>query len=177
MIYQNVSLKNTTLFLLLCLPSLLQQSCRAVDYITEVNNWLAGIEKEMQKSVKKYSAQWSKELIDYKEGSGLFLDVNSFTVTPATVKRGEVVTINMEYVIVGTGPQKIKVKQTKDLWFNDRKIAELDSDEVDCDDGTWESSTSFKVPDSAQTGKHKIKETLVANDLKVQSLGFFTVTQ
>ena len=175
--YKNLSLKNVTLFLLLCLPTLLQQSCRAVDYVNDVNTWLAGIEQKMQKTVKKYNSEWAKQSIDYQEGSGLVLDVNSFTVTPDKVKRGGVVTINMQYVIAGAGQQKVKLKQTKDLWFNDRKIVELDADEVVCEDGTWENSTSFKVPDSAQTGKHKVKQTLVVNDTKVQSLGFFTVTQ
>ncbi len=106
----------------------------------------------------------------------MVVEFNSFSVSPETVKKGEVVTIDMEYVVVGAADKGIEIQERRDLWFGGEKIAELELKQVKRENGTWKNTTTFQVPLSARTGKHKVNQILSTDNNKLLASGYFTVS-
>lgn len=167
--------------LLLILVCMLLQGCASM---MEAKNgagiYLKQVAKELKQefqNIKKIgTADFARRALNYKEGSGLAVEINSFSVSPAEVKRGEAVTINVEYAIAGADDKGIDVNERKDLWYDNREIAQLGSVKFTRENGIWESKTSFKVPDTAQVGKYKIKQSINGDGVNLQTVGFFKVT-
>ncbi len=106
------------------------------------------------------------------------LSIASFTVSPHKVRKGGQVTVKVRYIVRGARKDGLTITESKHLLYNNQTTASLDSKKVKRENGTWESTTSFKVPRSAKTGKYKIKQSIIVDDgTNLQSLGYFTVTQ
>ncbi len=117
----------------------------------------------------------AEESMGYNKGTGLAVEINSFSVTPIKVKRGEVVVIKLQYAITWAEKDGIDLTVQKDLWFGNEVITRLDSKTISRKNGTWESTSSFKVPMVAETGEHKIKQSILCDGFKVMSFAYFTV--
>lgn len=141
----------------------------------DVNGWLADLNEKVQ-SINLMGEDDRKTQMDHDETNGMVVEFNSFSVSPQTVKRGEIVTIDMEYVVVGAAIKGIEIHERRDLWFGGEKIVELESKEVKRKNGTWKNTTTFKVPVSAQIGKHKINQILSTDNNKLLASGYFTVS-
>lgn len=139
-----------------------------------VGSWFEQLTNDI-KNFKIGDEKSAEESMGYKKGSGLAVEINSFSVTPFKVKRGEVVVVKMQYAIAGAEKDGVDLTEQKDLWFGSEVITRLDSKNISRKNGTWESTSSFKVPMVAEAGKHKIKQSIQCGGLKVQSFGYFTV--
>jgi hypothetical protein len=140
----------------------------------DVNGWLADLNEKVQ-SINILGEDDPKATMNHDDNR-MVVEFNSFSVSPETVKRGEIVTIDMEYVVAGAVVKGIKIQERRDLWFAGEKIVELESKEVKRKNGTWKNTTTFKVPLSAQIGKHKINQTLSTENNKLLASGYFTVS-
>lgn len=134
------------------------------------------LRQEYQNIKKIGNEKFAKKSMDYTEGSGLAVEINSFSVSPAKVKKGEAVTINVEYAIAGADEKGIHINERKDLWYDNKEVAQLGSIKFTRENGIWESKTSFKVPGRAQSGNYKIKQSITGDGVNLQSVGYFTVT-
>lgn len=163
-----------------CIVLLLQGCISMTEAQKGVSEWFAQVKQELQQeyqNIKKIGDEkFAKKSMDYAEGSGLAVEIISFSVSPAKVKKGEAVTINVEYAIAGADEKGIHINERKDLWYSNTEIAQLGSIKFTRENGIWESKTSFKVPDTAQAGNYKIKQSINGDGINLQSVGYFKVT-
>lgn len=134
------------------------------------------IKQEIQNNNKIGDEAVAKKSMNYKDGSGLAVEINSFSVSPSKVKKGEAVNIHFEYAIAGADKKGININERKDLWYNNTEVAQIGSIKFTRENGIWESKTSFKVPDTAQAGKYKIIQSITGDGINLQSVGYFKVT-
>jgi hypothetical protein len=145
------------------------------DARNDVSGWLTDLNEKVR-NINILGGDDKKETKPHDDRNGIVVEFNTFAITPATVKRGEIVTIDMEYVVVGAEGKGVAIQERRDLWFGGEKIVELESKEVKRKNGTWKNTTTFKVPSSAQVGKHKVNQILSTQNNKLLASGYFTVS-
>jgi|GEM_PF-3580803 len=154
-----------------CTPELKQT-------LTNFENYMIELDKTLQKKVRKIlDEEDTKKSINYKESTGLLIEITSFKVDPSHVKREEKVHLSVEYSVLGADKGGVQIRDTKILLHNNKTIATLSDEEIKRKNGTWESTMTFIVPKSADLGLHKVKQAVTTGYISSQSLGFFTVTQ
>lgn len=142
----------------------------------DVSGWLDELKKNFKNS-KIGDEKAARKSLAYKEGTGLVMEINDFTIAPTRVRRGESVTVRVQYAIAGAKSGGVTVTEQQDLWYKDSRIVRLNTQKIIRDNGTWERTSSFKVPVTANYGEHGVKQSIISDGNKLQSIGFFTVLQ
>ena len=113
---------------------------------------------------------------DQEEAKGATVRIRSFTVSPDRVRPGQAVTIKVRYVVGGAREEGMTLTDNKELLFEGKSNITLASKIITCTNGTWENTTSFTVPRSAEQGPYKVKESIIQDDgVELQSIGHFDV--
>ncbi len=177
------------LFLLLCLP--LTQSCIPILIAAAAGGGYLVANEDAQKGLKSWledlggkhkssrvgDSRSAEKAVDYKKGSGVVMVVHSFSVVPTDVERGKIIIVKNRYSIAGARKKGVTVVDRKVLWYGKTMVTELDSQSFTRTNGTWESSSSFKIPESAELGEYKISQSITCDDSNIESMDYFTVKE
>ncbi|PIE72410.1 MAG: hypothetical protein CSA20_08060 [Deltaproteobacteria bacterium] len=140
--------------------------------------FLTGIDQSLKTTTSRIaSEEKTREKNGYRDVKGVALEIESFTVSPEKVRPGGKILVTVQYSLLGAGEEGVLIKDAKTLWYDKRSVTTLGDESVKRKNGTWESSLSFVVPDSAQKGKYKIKQVIFQGNNQIQSVGFFTITK
>jgi hypothetical protein len=111
----------------------------------------------------------------YKKGAAPLVRLQTTSLKPSSVARGEKLTITITYGVLG-GPRKgLTVTEKKELWFNNKCLAVLQDESVTRKNGTWKSRLVFKVPESAAQGTYTVKQSITFKGKTKQSNKKFKV--
>ncbi len=117
----------------------------------------------------------TKKQIDPPPQIGLVFTIEKASISPANVKKGEEVKLILRYVITGAPASGLKVTGKSTLSADGKDLTVLKDESAIKENGTWENTLTFAVPDSATPGKYTITQELSAQGLTRSSQRSFTV--
>ncbi|PIE69816.1 MAG: hypothetical protein CSA21_00410 [Deltaproteobacteria bacterium] len=146
----------------------------------EAQDNLKNIFKDISDSLKKQtrgikSEKETRKDLDYRDDEGFLLEITAFSVKPSEVRCGEEIQVTTQYSILGAPEEGILIRDIKSLWVDNKEIITLADDTIKRNNGTWESTLAFEVPASAAAGPHKIKQKILHDTERIESVGFFTI--
>lgn len=107
--------------------------------------------------------------------SGFVFTLQKVSISSDTVKKGEEVKLVLRYVIMGAPAEGVKVAGKSTLSIEGKELMVLDDKSTTKENGTWENTLTFAVPDSATPGKYTITQELSTQGLTRSSHRSFTV--
>lgn len=87
---------------------------------------------------------------------GLTLKIHKSALTPATVNKGEQVQATLRYSIAGASQKGTTVQERSGLSREGKELTVLKDESTERENGTWENTLTFAVPESAQPGKYTV---------------------
>lgn len=121
------------------------------------------------------TAQQTYQEHNYTPSQGSVIEYESSDVSPRTVRVGQNVVVRVEYVLMGTGPNGVKVTETRKLKRGDEIIAELSSKTFNRGDGTWESTMDFTIPNDMRPGTYTIINEVTTPTARISASASFQV--
>lgn len=112
---------------------------------------------------------------NYTPSQGEVLNYESANVTPSRARVGQSVTVSVEYVLMGTGPNGARVTETRRLMRGNEVIAELSSKTFTRGDGTWQSTMDFTVPRDMKPGTYSIVNQVTTPNGRISATASFDV--
>lgn len=106
---------------------------------------------------------------------GLVLAIKNSTVAPTKVAQGDQVKLTLRYVVSGAPEKGIQLREKNTLAMGGQELSVLKDEIVDKENGTWENTLTFAVPDSAKPGKYTITLQISAQGQTRSSRRSFTV--
>jgi len=91
-----------------------------------------------------------------KTGGGLTLKIHKSALTPTKVNKGEQVQLVLQYSVAGAAKQGVKVREKSSLLRNGKELTVLKDESNERENGTWENTLTFAVPESAEPGKYTV---------------------
>lgn len=113
--------------------------------------------------------------ISQNSPSGFVFTFKNASITSDTVKKGEEIRLVLRYVIMGAPAEGVKVAGKSTLSTDGKELMVLDDKSTTKENGTWENTLTFAVPDSATPGKYTITQELSAHGLTRRTQRSFTV--
>jgi len=107
--------------------------------------------------------------------SRFVLTFQNASITSDTVKKGEEIRLVLRYVIMGAPAEGVMVAGKSTLSTEGKELMVLDDKSTTKENGTWENTLTFAVPDSATSGKYTITQELSAHGLTRRTQRSFTV--
>ena len=142
----------------------------------KVDKFFQDLGKSIKQTTKKIRGeQPTGKQINYEPQNGLVLKIQKSSITPTKVKKDEQVTLTLQYVIMGAPAAGIKVTEKSTLLSDGKELTILKDESTTKENGTWENTLTFAVPDSAKPGKYTIIQELSAQGLTRSSPRSFTV--
>jgi len=87
---------------------------------------------------------------------GFALKIQRSTLAPTEVRTGEQVTLTLQYLITGAPDKGVKIRERSSLSSGGKELTVLKDESSDKENGIWENTLSFTVPESAQPGKYVV---------------------
>lgn len=87
---------------------------------------------------------------------GLALRIKRSTLAPTEVNTGEQVTLTLQYIVLGAPAAGINVRERSSLSKDGKELTVLKDESSQKENGTWENTLSFAVPESAKPGKYTV---------------------
>lgn len=129
--------------------------------------------KDAQQTAQRYQQQNNNQ--PYKSEQGLKIYGSDANITPSKVKRGQTVSASVEYGVLGSGPDGVKVSEKRMLRQNGNVIRELSKQDFVRTDGTWQSSLDIDIPQSLNPGQYEIVNLIASRDTQYERALTFTV--
>ncbi len=160
----------THLLLAGCAPATFKEPLRKVD------RFFHDLGRSIKQTTRKITGeQPTGKQIHYQPQNGLVLKIKKAAIVPAKVKKDEQVTLTLQYVIMGAPATGLKVMEKSTLLIDGKALTVLKEDSTTKENGTWENTLTFAVPDSAKPGKYTVVTDLSAQGLARSSRRSFTV--
>lgn len=105
----------------------------------------------------------------------LVCTIHKISIAPDKVKKGEQVKLTLQYGIMGAPPAGLKVTEKSILLTGGKELTVLKDESTTKENGTWENTLTFVVPDSATSGKYTILEELHCQGVTRSARRSFTV--
>lgn len=176
---------------LLMLLMLLLQGCAPLFLAAGAGAGYLAVDKQAARKIDKSLRDLSKSITTssrrilgnrrtekkyrYKRGSGSTVRLQTSSLTPTTVHRGDNVTGVLIYGVLGAPAAGLTVREKRELWFNNKKLSTLRDESISRTNGTWKSRLVFKVPGSARNGTYVVKQQISYKGKKQQSKKTFIV--
>lgn len=125
---------------------------------------------------KAKTAQETAEAYNYQPTQGLKLVFENTMANPVSVKPGDITEVSIQYALMGTGGS-IPVKETRVLKQNGQVIAQLESQEITREDGTWISTARITVTSNLKPGECQVVQTVSTGQHTISGTATFIVTQ
>ena len=106
---------------------------------------------------------------------GLALSIKQSSLAPTEVYKGEQVTLTLQYIVLGAPAAGITVRERSALNKDGKELTILKDESSQKENGTWENTLSFAVPESAQSGKFTVTLQISAQGQTRSTRRSFTV--
>lgn len=147
-----------------------------IEPIRTVDNFLQGIGRSIQRTTRNITGeQPTKKRTNSQSRNKLVCTIQKASIAPDQVTKGQQVTVTLQYVIAGAPIAGLKVTEKSILLAGDKELTVLKDESTTKENGTWENTLTFAVPDSAKPGKYTIIQKLSAQGLTRSSRRSFTV--
>ena len=103
------------------------------------------------------------------------LRVRKTTLAPATVGKGATVTVTLQYALSGGPADGSRVEVKRSLLKEGKRLTVLNTETATRENGTWENTLTFAVPDSATPGRYAVLQEISARGLTRTTQRPFTV--
>jgi hypothetical protein len=123
------------------------------------------------------SAQQTAQTYDYQPSQGEVLKLESVSVLPSQVKRGNMVEASIQYALLGTGSGGAAVRESRTLMQGGQVVAEIGTKNFTRDDGTWVSTAQFKVLDSLELGEVSMVQVIETGQSRISGTAKFTIIE
>ena len=166
-----------TIALLIAANLLLAGYARAfIEPIRTVDNFFQNISRSIQRTTRKItSEQPTRKQTNYQAHNKLVCTIQKASITPDNAAKGTQVTVTLQYVIRGAPPAGLKVTEKSILLADGKELTVLKDESTTKENGTWENTLTFTVPDSATPGKYTVRQELRTQKLSRSTLRSFTV--
>ena len=128
--------------------------------------------KDAQQTAQAYQQKSSKP---YTPEQGLKIYGSDANITPTKVKPGQMVSASVEYGVLGSGSNGVKVNETRILRQNGAVLRELSEQDFNRTDGTWQSSLDIDIPPSMNPGQYEIVNRIASQGVQYERALVFTV--
>ena len=126
------------------------------------------------KARKQRSREETAAAYQYQPSRGLELHYEESNVLPSVTSPGSMLEASIQYALLGAG-QGAPVVESRKLLAGDRLIAELSEKSFARADGTWVSTSQFRVPGNLQPGVYTIMQRIQAGNLQISGANQFTI--
>jgi hypothetical protein len=107
--------------------------------------------------------------------SGFGLKIQRSTLAPTEVHKGEQVTLTLQYMIMGASEKGVTIREKSSLNREGKELTVLKEESSEKENGTWENTLSFAVPEGAQPGKYTVTLLITAQGQTRSTRRSFTV--
>jgi len=122
-----------------------------------------------------YREPTSRPSVASEPRSGFALKIQRSTLAPPTVNKGEQVTLTLQYMIMGAPEKGVTIREKSSLIRDGKELTVLKEESSEKENGTWENTLSFAVPESAQSGKFTVTLQISAQGQTRSTRRSFTV--
>ena len=166
-----------TIALLIATNLLLASYARAfIEPIRTVDNFFQNIGRSIQRTTRKItSEQPTRKQNNYQAHNKLVCTIQKTSIIPDNAAKGTQVTVTLQYVIRGAPPAGLKVTEKSILLADGKELTVLKDESTTKENGTWENTLTFTVPNSATPGKYTVRQELRAQKLIRSAQRSFTV--
>ena len=165
-----------TVALLIAANLLLAGYSLAFEPIRTVDNFFQNIGRSIQRTTRKItSEQPTRKQTRYQSHNTLVCTIQKASIAPDAVIKGKQVTVTLQYVIKGAPTAGLKVTEKCILFADGKKLTVLKNESTTKENGTWESTMTFAVPDSATPGIYTVLQELSVQGKTRRSRRSFTV--
>ncbi|MEA3364956.1 MAG: hypothetical protein U9Q79_04880 [Candidatus Hydrogenedentes bacterium] len=123
------------------------------------------------------TAQETAQTYDYQPSQGEVLKLESVSVLPSQVKRGDMVEASIQYALLGTGQEGVAVRESRTLMQGGQVVAEIGTKSFTRQDGTWVSVAQFKALDNLELGEVSVQQVIETNQSRISGTAKFTVIE
>jgi len=143
---------------------------------SKVGNFFDELGKSIKQTTRKITGTPPPRTPATAAATGrLVLRIKDATVAPTKVKQGDQVTLTLRYVVSGAPEKGIKLREKNTLVMDGQELTVLKDETVDKENGTWENTLTFAIPDSAKPGKYTITQQISAQGQTRSSRRSFSV--
>jgi hypothetical protein len=164
-----------TLFVIL---SLFMAGCTSGlrEPLRKVDRFFQDLGQSIKHTTRKITGeQPTGKQINYQPQNGLVLTIQKASIAPTKVNNGQQVKLTLQYVLMGAPTAGLKVTEKSLLFRGDKELTVLKDESTTKENGTWEDTLTFAVPDSATPGKYTVLQEISAQGLTRSSRRSFTV--
>lgn len=123
------------------------------------------------------SAQETAQTYEYEPAQGEVLKLESVSVLPSQVKRGDMIEASIQYALLGTGESGVGVRESRTLMQGGQVVAEIGTKSFTRQDGTWVSVAQFKALDHLELGEVSVLQVIETNQSRISGTAKFTVIE
>jgi len=106
---------------------------------------------------------------------GFALKIQRSTLAPTEVDKGEQVTLTLQYLVTGASGKKVTIREKSSLGKDGKELTVLKDESSEKENGKWENTLSFAVPESAHSGKYTVTMQISAQGQTRSTRRSFTV--
>ncbi len=165
-----------TVALLIAANLLLAGFALAFEPIRTVDNFFQNIGRSIQRTTRKMTnEQPARKQTSSQSHNKLVCTIQKASIAPDEVKKGTQVTVTLQYVIKGAPTAGMQVTEKSILLAGDKELTVLKDESTTKENGTWENTLTFAVPESATPGTYTVLQELSVQGKTRSSRRSFTV--
>jgi hypothetical protein len=140
-----------------------------------VAGW-ATVKLVQYQSHKTSSADQEAKALGYRPSDGTVVKLRGASVTPARVRPGDTVALNMDYAVLAPqGTNRVPVRENWTLEKDGETLATVPPKDEERLPGGWHSRASIDIPKEAAHGTYVVKNRVEAGDSYDEREATFTV--
>ncbi len=164
--------KISVIYLSIAMVFIVTQGCAEIKQgatrkFNDFTSWLDEMDQKIQRNIKKTGS--------VNTGNKDGFTISSYTATPNIVKRGDSVEVSLIYQLYKNDNTPTKFKYTVNIIYYNKLSHKILEEELEQDNGQWEDTFIFKVPEAFDYGKYEIRQKIVYENGELQAAAFFTV--
>lgn len=129
---------------------------------------------QKSKSQQVRPAAQTAQVYHYQPSAGMSLQFEDAGVNPPVARRGDYITVRMQYALLGA-PGGVGITERRTILRNNQLISEISAEEHTRNDGTWVSTQEFRVPDNWAPGEYVVEQVAQGPRLTVSGRARFVV--
>lgn len=122
-----------------------------------IESFFDDLGRSIRQTTRKITGSGSRRSSGGTTRSGVFrVRILRSTLAPTEVHKGEQVTMTLQYQITGAAGQGVSVREKGTLLKEGKELTVLKDESNVRENGTWENTLSFAVPESAKGGSYAV---------------------
>lgn len=142
----------------------------------KVDRFFQDLDRSVRQTTRRLSGDRPPRPTAVPGGKADFtLRVRKTTLQPAAVRQGATVTVTLQYALSGGPANGSRVEVKRRLLREGKTLTVLNTETATRENGTWENTLTFSVPDSAEPGRYAVVQEISARGVTRSTQRPFTV--